>query len=666
MSNQAGLEIILSETLAEVVRQCKNIIGVDRSTIFLLDPEDAEIVSVMSSDFESFSEFHVTTSSKIKCRTDFFNKLVSDSFDFHDCFYLNQPNKNQRYITYNVLSVPVLSQQGDLIAVLQLLNKLKTGYPSQTSLPERVDLTGFNQEDEHQLDQLSKNLSSTIQRCQSLYREIKKQRAVLSFIKAIHAISQGGLDQDNTLKLIMEEARELIHADRSRLWLIDRDSPIAVARAKEREERISQRRKQKLEQGRQTRVSNATSQLTHLNRYPHTAQPQLNSRQQIENYEGYSNNGNDYYPPEQALLTGKTLTLGRSLNESEQEGNLLPFSHTEQEQSEKLDQQSTELSKDNILANRDINQASYKYRDQRISKPINNQTTRKSNSTNNPQLSPYPVPSYQEGRIPSRMGDLWTKIFRKDGSCREIRIPIDFGFIGQVAQSGKPLNISFDIYDYPNSEHLQKLDQKTKYRTCSLLCLPIFNHNNQVVGVMELINKKKLGNFPKYNPGNWPSPPEAFQASFSQSAQQLMTAFSIQVGVALQNCQVLGSLKRQEKIQQELLQNLAHSAIYTDKAGRIVTINESASKLLKKNEHEQLLGCWLGELITIKEFELSQCLQLALAGKESQYLQQYYPEVTLVTARGKEYKINLSVNAITHTSEGNNIQGTLVIIDTIH
>ncbi|MGB7439923.1 MAG: GAF domain-containing protein [Coleofasciculaceae cyanobacterium] len=643
MSNQPGLELILSDTLTEVVQQCKNLIGVDRSTIFLLDPEDAEVVSVMSSDFGQFREFHITASSKIKSKTDFFNKIISDSFDFHDSFDFNQQHGQQKYIIYNVLSVPVINCQGDLIAVLQVLNKLKSDCLSQASLPERIDLEGFKQQDEHQLNQLSKTSRSTVERCQSLYREIKKQRAVLAFIKAIHAISKGGFDQDAILKLIMDEAKALINADRSRLWLIDVDSPTALARAEERELRISQWRQQKLQQGRQARLTNGTSQLNQL-RNSQTTQPKFNYRQLARDYEKYYKNG--CFPPEQVLFPSKTLTMGTKLGKSQQEIETLNAIPQEKDKLEEIHLDNREAKQNCSCCPTHINQA-----------------TEGASGTINSPANQHFIPSSQRQKPPTRRGDLWTKIFRTDGSFREIRIPIDFGFVGQVAQSGQPINICFDIYDHPNSRYLKKLDKKMRYRTCSLLCLPIFNANNQVIAVMELVNKKKLGNFSKYNFDNWPSPPEAFQASFSYSAQQLMTAFTIQVGVALQNCQVLGSLKQQEKIQQDLLQNLGNGVIYTDKAGRIVTINESASKLLKRNKDEHLLGCQLDELIALQELDLSRCLQSALAARESQDLRQYHPGVTLIAAGGKEYKINLSINLVGDTSNGSNIQGALVIID---
>ncbi len=39
----------------------------------------------------------------------------------------------------------------------------------------------------------------------------------------IKSLSQSSLDLEDTLKRVMDEAKELMNADRSTLWLIDRD-----------------------------------------------------------------------------------------------------------------------------------------------------------------------------------------------------------------------------------------------------------------------------------------------------------------------------------------------------------------------------------------------------------------------------------------------------------
>ncbi len=141
--------------------------------------------------------------------------------------------------------------------------------------------------------------------------------------------------------------------------------------------------------------------------------------------------------------------------------------------------------------------------------------------------------------------ELWTKIPFEDGHLKEIRIQIGEGFAGQVALTGNPLNIPFDLYDHPHSETAQKMDQKTGYRTCSLLCMPIWSPEEELLGVTQLVNKRKQGEFPDYDPEYWPEPPECFAASFDANSEKYMHIFNSQVGVALQNARQFEALKQQ-------------------------------------------------------------------------------------------------------------------------
>eukprot|EP00756_Hemistasia_phaeocysticola_P002491 Hpha_TRINITY_DN11701_c0_g1::TRINITY_DN11701_c0_g1_i1::g.31677::m.31677/K13298/PDE11; dual 3',5'-cyclic-AMP and -GMP phosphodiesterase 11 len=68
---------------------------------------------------------------------------------------------------------------------------------------------------------------------------------------------------------------------------------------------------------------------------------------------------------------------------------------------------------------------------------------------------------------------------------KEIRVPFGVGFVGDVAQSGSPLNIA-DAYADPRFN--QDVDKKTGYRTKGIMAYPI-QHQGQVIAVAQLINK---------------------------------------------------------------------------------------------------------------------------------------------------------------------------------
>ncbi|XP_050298984.1 dual 3',5'-cyclic-AMP and -GMP phosphodiesterase 11 isoform X4 [Anthonomus grandis grandis] len=68
----------------------------------------------------------------------------------------------------------------------------------------------------------------------------------------------------------------------------------------------------------------------------------------------------------------------------------------------------------------------------------------------------------------------------------EIRIPWGTGIVGYVAESGEPVNIP-DAYKDDRFNH--EIDNRTGYKTKTLLCMPIKDTNGDVIGVAQVINK---------------------------------------------------------------------------------------------------------------------------------------------------------------------------------
>jgi putative ABC transport system ATP-binding protein len=83
---------------------------------------------------------------------------------------------------------------------------------------------------------------------------------------------------------------------------------------------------------------------------------------------------------------------------------------------------------------------------------------------------------------------LWSKVAQSDSDkALEIRIPIDAGIAGHVATTGTLLNVA-DAYREPLFD--REVDERTGYRTRSLLCVPIADTHNHVFAVAQLLNKR--------------------------------------------------------------------------------------------------------------------------------------------------------------------------------
>lgn len=115
----------------------------------------------------------------------------------------------------------------------------------------------------------------------------------------------------------------------------------------------------------------------------------------------------------------------------------------------------------------------------------------------------------------STQNELWSRVASGLGETEEIRFPAHMGLAGYVCKTGEILNIP-DAYNDPrfNSE----VDRKTGYKTETILCMPMRNRSNEIVGVFQVLNKSG--------------------GPFTQTDEELLIAIASQAGVTLENAQL--------------------------------------------------------------------------------------------------------------------------------
>jgi len=147
----------------------------------------------------------------------------------------------------------------------------------------------------------------------------------------------------------------------------------------------------------------------------------------------------------------------------------------------------------------------------------------------------------------------YSHTFSKELAYEEFTLPFDDSSIaGHVALGGQVLNIA-DVYnldeDAPVSFN-RSFDQTHSYRTKSMLVVPMRNHLDQVIGVIQLINCKEIGK--KYT-GNEAyeillKEPKDFEQGvvpFDSRYENLMQAVASQAAIALENNRMILQIERQ-------------------------------------------------------------------------------------------------------------------------
>jgi len=133
--------------------------------------------------------------------------------------------------------------------------------------------------------------------------------------------------------------------------------------------------------------------------------------------------------------------------------------------------------------------------------------------------------------------EIWTKI-AEGMETKEIRLPLGRGIAGTVAQTLETVNIR-DAYQDPRFD--KQTDKKSGYRTSSILCMPMLNHEGKLIGVIQVLNK--------------------LDGYFSGYDEALLGAFSTHAAIALDQAQLVQAYLEKQKYEQalEIARNIQQS-----------------------------------------------------------------------------------------------------------
>jgi HD-GYP domain-containing protein (c-di-GMP phosphodiesterase class II) len=117
---------------------------------------------------------------------------------------------------------------------------------------------------------------------------------------------------------------------------------------------------------------------------------------------------------------------------------------------------------------------------------------------------------------------------------REFTMPISpRSMAGYVALEQKTLSIE-DVYEMPAGSPFgfdHSFDEKVGYRTKSMLVTPLMSSKGEVIGVLQLINKKREPKQRLLAPNDF----ESGVVPFDERSEQLVTTLAAQAGIALEN-----------------------------------------------------------------------------------------------------------------------------------
>jgi len=117
--------------------------------------------------------------------------------------------------------------------------------------------------------------------------------------------------------------------------------------------------------------------------------------------------------------------------------------------------------------------------------------------------------------------ELWSKVALGMDS-QEIRFPADKGLAGHVVKTGETINIKDAYID---ERFNKEIDLQTGYKTTTILCMPIKNLNQQIIGAFQVLNK--------------------LNGVFTEEDEDFLIAIGSNAGIALENAQLF---KKQQEM----------------------------------------------------------------------------------------------------------------------
>ncbi|WP_413174144.1 GAF domain-containing protein [Anabaena azotica] len=203
--NNEALESMLEKVLEAITLKIGQILQAEHTAIFLVDYDKAQLWSKVPQDnSQKFLEIRTPLNVGIPGQVASTGKYLNISETATHHLFSPELEKQMGYKIRNLLCMPVVSSKKQIVAVVQLANKAG-------DIP-------FDHDDEESFRDFAASIGIILESCQSFYVAARNQRGATALLRATQTLGQS-LDLEATLQIVMEQARILMQADRSTLFL---------------------------------------------------------------------------------------------------------------------------------------------------------------------------------------------------------------------------------------------------------------------------------------------------------------------------------------------------------------------------------------------------------------------------------------------------------------
>jgi adenylate cyclase len=200
-------ELDLTRLLQLIMHTASRLMGADRSSLFLVDHQKQELWSKVAQGLE-VREIRIPIGTGIVGSVATTGETVNIEDAYQDPRFNPEVDKRTGYRTRTILCTPVRNAHGRIIAVLQVINKLAGR---------------FAPEDEQLLGAFVGQVAIALRIAEQM-DQIEQRRRVSDLLLGVMKSFSSELEVDQLLKKIMTLTSSILRADRSTLFILDRQN----------------------------------------------------------------------------------------------------------------------------------------------------------------------------------------------------------------------------------------------------------------------------------------------------------------------------------------------------------------------------------------------------------------------------------------------------------
>lgn len=210
MINNEALETMLEQVMDAFTLKIGQILQADRTIIFLVDADKGQLwAKIPHNEINKSLELRIPLNMGIAGHVATTGEYLNIPDAYNHALFNKEVDERPGYQTKTLLCMPIFSSNNKVVAVVQLLNKAN-------SVP-------FDSVDEQHFRDFAASIGIILETCQSFYMAARNQRGAAALLKATASLGQS-LDLEATLHLVMDQARELMQADRSTLFMLSKET----------------------------------------------------------------------------------------------------------------------------------------------------------------------------------------------------------------------------------------------------------------------------------------------------------------------------------------------------------------------------------------------------------------------------------------------------------